>query len=285
MKRFNFFLILSSFLYTANLLHADLGARSSWQTMAERTEELLQESEIEIDNRLIQTYQSYAGIWTRAGSNSSVKKTCKEAMCDEELFRRVNELSTTQKTLKRDTLYFVPFTTEYVEKLRKDGIYRQKVTVKKGQYIWPVMGIRITSRVGSRWGRTHGGIDVAAARGSIVVAATDGTVMLVGDQGPYGHCVFVENNDGTYAWYAHLTDSYVKPGDKITRGQIVASSGNTGRSTGPHLHFEMRTQQGIILDPEHFFVLPFDEHLRQSQEFETDTASHGALTRFKQAVN
>lgn len=206
-------------------------------------------------------------------------------MCDEELFRRVNELSTTQKTLKRDTLYFVPFTTEYVEKLRKDGIYRQKITVKKGQYIWPVMGIRITSRVGSRWGRTHGGIDVAAARGSIVVAATDGTVMLVGDQGPYGHCVFVENNDGTYAWYAHLTDSYVKPGDKITRGQIVASSGNTGRSTGPHLHFEMRTQQGIILDPEHFFVLPFDEHLRQSQEFETDTASHGALTRFKQAVN
>ena len=73
--------------------------------------------------------------------------------------------------------------------------------------------------------------------------------MIVGDQGAYGHCVFVENHDGTVAWYAHLTESYVKTGDKIVRGQIVGISGNTGRSTGPHLHFEMRTQQGIILDP------------------------------------
>lgn len=265
-------------------MYADIGTRSSWQLMTERTEELMQESEVEIDNRLIQTYQGYAGVWTRTSGSSTVKRVCKDAICDEELFRRVNELADSQKSLKRDKLYFVTFTPEYIEKLRTEGIYRQRVTLKKGQYIWPVMGIRITSRVGSRWGRIHGGIDVAAARGSVVVAATDGTVMIAGDQGAYGHCVFVENNDGTYAWYAHLTDSYVKPGDKITRGQFIAASGNTGRSTGPHLHFEMRTQQGIILDPEHFFVLPFDEHLKQAQGFESDTAGHGALTRFKQSA-
>jgi murein DD-endopeptidase MepM/ murein hydrolase activator NlpD len=89
-----------------------------------------------------------------------------------------------------------------------------RLQLKKGQYLWPVMGLRITSRVGSRWGKLHGGIDVAAARGSIVVGATEGTVMIVGDQGAYGHCVFVENHDGTVAWYAHLTESYVKTGDK-----------------------------------------------------------------------
>lgn len=279
------FLCLFTNLCAATALAADIGARSSWQVMTERAEALMKESEIEIDNRLIQTYQGYAGVWTNITSTVTIKRTCKEEMCDPVLFRLVNELSPSSKHIKKNGLYFVPFTAKYLEKLKEDGIYRQKVTLKKGQYVWPVMGIRITSRVGNRWGKVHGGIDVAASRGSIVVGATDGTVMLIGDQGNYGHCVFVENHDGTVAWYAHLTDSYVKVGDKIVRGQIVGSSGNTGRSTGPHLHFEMRTQQGIILDPEHFFVLPFEEHLKQAQNFEHDTATRGSLSKFKQPAN
>lgn len=249
--------------------------------MTERAEALMKESEVEIDNRLIQTYQGYAGVWTNITSTASIKKICKEEICDSVLFRLVNEFAPSQKHIKKNGLYFVPFLTKYLDKLKEEGIFRQKVTLKKGQYVWPIMGIRITSRVGKRWGQVHGGIDVAASRGSIVVGATEGTVMLIGDQGAYGHCVFVENHDGTVAWYAHLTDSYVKVGDKITRGQIVGSSGNTGRSTGPHLHFEMRTQQGIILDPEHFFVLPFEEHLKHAQEFESETATRNKQAKIK----
>ncbi len=274
-------LILCLLLLAADAASAGSGAQSSWQVMAERAEALMKEGDVEIDNRLIQTYQGYAGVWANITSTASIKKTCKEEMCDPMLFRLVNELNPSQKHIKKNGLYFIPFIAKYIEDLKEKGIYRQKVTLKKGQYVWPVMGIRITSRVGNRWGKVHGGIDVAASRGSIVVGATDGTVMLIGDQGAYGHCVFVENHDGTVAWYAHLTDSFVKVGDKIVRGQIVGSSGNTGRSTGPHLHFEMRTQQGIILDPEHFFVLPFEEHLKQAQDFENESNSRGKLTKVK----
>lgn len=273
--------ILCLLLISAGFLSADTGARSSWQIMTERAQALLKETEVEIDNRLIQTYQGYAGVWTNITSTASIKRTCKEDMCDPVLFRLVNELNPSQNHIKKAGLYFVPFINKYLDRLKDSGIFRQKVTLKKGQYVWPVMGIRITSRVGNRWGKIHGGIDVAASRGSIVVGATDGTVMLIGDQGAYGHCVFVENHDGTVAWYAHLTDSYVKVGDKIVRGQIVGSSGNTGRSTGPHLHFEMRTQQGIILDPEHFFVLPFEEHLKHAQDFENETATRNKQAKVK----
>ncbi|MCS6972358.1 MAG: M23 family metallopeptidase [Turneriella sp.] len=160
-----------------------------------------------------------------------------------------------------------------MQEFAETGVSRQKFQLRRGQYLWPVVGSRVTSRVGNRWGRLHSGIDVAAARGSMVVAATDGTVLLTGDQGAYGHTIFVENNDGTVAWYAHLTDSVVKPGDKIVRGQFIGISGNTGRSTGPHLHFEIRTQQGIVLNPENFFFVSYEEHQRQALEFESSFAS------------
>jgi len=252
--------------------------QSSWQVMSERAQALLSPIEVEIDNRLIQTYQGYAGVWANVASATALSRICKNEICDAPLFKQINELNHDQKYLRKTGLYFVPFLAKYIERLKESGIERQHVQLKQGQYLWPVTGIRITSRVGNRWGRIHGGIDVAAARGSIVVGATEGTVLMVGDQGAYGQSVFVENNDGTVAWYAHLTEPYVKVGDKIQRGQIVGVSGNTGRSTGPHLHFEIRTQQGIILDPEHFFFMPFAEHLKSAQDYESESATKGKKT-------
>ncbi len=260
-------------LALSSAIFADTGAQSSWQIMAERAQAMLEPTQVDIDNKLLQTYQGYAGVWADVGANVAIRKICRDEACDGHLFRTVNELAQDQKYIRKAGLYFVPFKSKHLEYLKEAGVERQRVTLKKGQYLWPVMGIRITSRVGNRWGKVHGGIDVAAARGSIVVGATEGTVMIVGDQGAYGHCVFVENHDGTVAWYAHLTESYVKVGDKIARGQIVGISGNTGRSTGPHLHFEMRTQQGIILDPEHFFFLPYEEQLKQATDFENEQAT------------
>ncbi|HNL11472.1 MAG TPA: M23 family metallopeptidase [Turneriella sp.] len=262
--------IVASLLAVLPGLSADTGKQSSWQGMAERAQAMLEKTEVEIDNRLIQTYQGYAGVWISSGANVAVSKVCREKICDEPLFRVINEIPTDHKYLRRSGLFFLPYTKEQMLAFKETGVERLKLQLKKGEYLWPVMGLRVTSRVGTRWGKLHGGIDVAAARGSIVVGATEGTVMIVGDQGAYGHCVFVENHDGTVAWYAHLTESVVKVGDKIVRGQIVGVSGNTGRSTGPHLHFEMRTQQGIILDPEHFFFLPYEEHLKQAMQHESE---------------
>ncbi len=265
--------IAASLLVVISGLSAETGRQSSWQVMAERAQAMLEKTEVEIDNRLIQTYQGYAGVWISSGANVAVSKVCREKICDEQLFRVINEVPTDHKYLRRSGLFFLPYTKEQLQAFKESGVERLKLELKKGEYLWPVMGLRVTSRVGTRWGKLHGGIDVAAARGSIVVGATEGTVMIVGDQGAYGHCVFVENHDGTVAWYAHLTESVVKVGDKIVRGQIVGVSGNTGRSTGPHLHFEMRTQQGIILDPEHFFFLPYEEHLKQAMQHESELGS------------
>jgi murein DD-endopeptidase MepM/ murein hydrolase activator NlpD len=262
--------IAACLLAIAPGLSADTGKQSSWQVMAERAQAMLEKTEVEIDNRLIQTYQGYAGVWISSGANVAVAKVCRDKICDEPLFRVINEIPADHKYLRRSGLFFLPYTKEQMQAFKETGVERLKLQLKKGEYLWPVMGLRVTSRVGTRWGKLHGGIDVAAARGSIVVGATEGTVMIVGDQGAYGHCVFVENHDGTVAWYAHLTESVVKVGDKIVRGQIVGVSGNTGRSTGPHLHFEMRTQQGIILDPEHFFFLPYEEHLKQAMQHESE---------------
>lgn len=271
-------LLTALLLYTGAAICADAQLKSSWQVMAERTQEMLMPTEVDIDNRLIQTYHGYPGVWTTSGANVALKSLCREDLCEMALFKQINELAADQKYLRSSGYYFIPFTAKHLSYLKDAGIERQRLTLKKGAYLWPIMGNRITSRVGTRWGKMHGGIDVAAARGSIVVGATEGTVLVVGDQGAYGHCVFVENHDGTVAWYAHLTESYVKVGDKIARGQIVGISGNTGRSTGPHLHFEMRTQQGIILDPEHFFFLPYEEHLKHAQEFENEAATKNKLT-------
>ena len=258
-------------------IHAGANPHSSWQIMAEKAQQLLEPTEVQIDNKLIQTYQGYPGVWITSGANVALKKICRDGICDMALFRSINELGADQKYLKRSGLYFLPYSSQQMAAFKESGTERLRLQLKKGQYLWPVMGLRVTSRVGSRWGKLHGGIDVAAARGSIVVGATEGTVMIVGDQGAYGHCVFVENHDGTVAWYAHLTESYVKTGDRIARGQIVGISGNTGRSTGPHLHFEMRTQQGIILDPEHFFFLPYEEHLKQALEYENEIATRNKV--------
>lgn len=246
--------------------------------MTERARELLEVISVHVDNKLIQTYQGYQGVWTAAGAGSAIKKLCKAEICDMQLFRQINEYTPENKYIRSGDLTFVPFSSQHLKYLKESGIERHRITIKKGQYLWPVMGLRVTSRVGSRWGQIHGGIDVAAARGSIVVGATEGTVLMVGDQGNYGQCVYIENQDGTVSWYAHLTQSYVKVGDKIQRGQIIAMSGNTGRSTGPHLHFEVRTQQGIILDPEHFFFLPYEEHLKQATNYENEVLTKNKVS-------
>lgn len=270
--------LTAGLLLAATASFADTSMQSSWQVMAEKAQAMLEDTEVEIDNRLIQTYQGYPGVWFTSGANVAISKVCKKDICDSTLFRSINEISADHKYLRRSGLFFMPYSAQQMQAFKESGVERQKLQLKKGQYLWPVMGLRVTSRVGTRWGKLHGGIDVAAARGSIVVGATEGTVMIVGDQGAYGHCVFVENHDGTVAWYAHLTESVVKVGDKIVRGQIVGISGNTGRSTGPHLHFEMRTQQGIILDPEHFFFMPYEEHLKQAMQFENEITTKGKLT-------
>jgi murein DD-endopeptidase MepM/ murein hydrolase activator NlpD len=114
-------------------------------------------------------------------------------------------------------------------------------------YVWPVHGV-LTSYYGWRWGRMHEGIDIAVSSGTPVVAAAAGTVIVAGWMGGYGNLVVVDHGGGVSTAYGHNTSVAVGVGQQVAQGQLIAYSGNTGHSTGPHVHFEVRIN-GAAVDP------------------------------------
>lgn len=128
------------------------------------------------------------------------------------------------------------------EKARELGLDDIVGTV--GGYAWPCNGIRwITSLFGGRQspggiGSTnHKGVDIGTPMGTPILAAKSGTVTWASWNGGYGNCVIISHGKGNSTLYGHLSGYNVKVGDTVTQGQVIAYSGNTGNSTGPHLHF------------------------------------------------
>jgi lipoprotein NlpD len=105
--------------------------------------------------------------------------------------------------------------------------------------VWPVVG-DITSKFGQRGSRQHDGIDVGAAKGTPVRVAATGDVIYAAKQGGYGNLVLVRHADGLVTVYAHLDRFTVRKGQCLTAGQLLGYVGETGRASGPHLHFEVR---------------------------------------------
>ena len=116
-----------------------------------------------------------------------------------------------------------------------------------GSFARPGAG-RLTSAYGRRWGRLHAGIDLAAGMGSPVRAAAAGVVVSGGWESGYGQVVRVRHADGTQTVYAHMSAVLVDGGDRVRAGSLVGREGNTGRSTGAHLHFEVRVN-GTPVNP------------------------------------
>lgn len=108
-----------------------------------------------------------------------------------------------------------------------------------GSLSWPLRGI-ITSRFGPRWGEMHTGIDIDGVTGQPVRVADGGTVVSAGWEGGYGYAVQVRHSSRLYTYYAHLSRIAVRPGQAVSKGQVIGYVGSTGRSTGSHLHFEVR---------------------------------------------
>jgi murein DD-endopeptidase MepM/ murein hydrolase activator NlpD len=106
-------------------------------------------------------------------------------------------------------------------------------------WVWPAKGV-FTSGYGWRWGRMHKGIDVANNVGTPIVAARDGRVTYSGwHDGGYGYLVEITHQDGSRTLYAHNSRILVRTGELVAQGQPISKMGSTGRSTGPHLHFEI----------------------------------------------
>ncbi len=116
--------------------------------------------------------------------------------------------------------------------------------------IRPVSGI-LTSRYGYRWGSTHTGIDIGVPSGTSIKAASGGTVTFSGWKGSLGQLVVISHGNGIQTYYGHCSKLLVSAGQQISQGQVIAKAGSTGRSTGPHVHFEIRIN-GSSINPQSY---------------------------------
>jgi murein DD-endopeptidase MepM/ murein hydrolase activator NlpD len=120
--------------------------------------------------------------------------------------------------------------------------------------VTPVSGI-ISSRYGSMSSlrvSAHTGLDIACSKGTAIQVVADGTVTFAQENGSYGNLVKVDHGNGVETWYAHCDTIYVKAGDVVSAGDVIAAVGSTGNSTGPHLHLEIRVN-GSTLNPQNYF--------------------------------
>jgi murein DD-endopeptidase MepM/ murein hydrolase activator NlpD len=116
-----------------------------------------------------------------------------------------------------------------------------------GTLDWPLRGV-LYGRFGKKGAEQHDGIDLAAPEGTPVKTAAVGTVLFAGEQKGYGQLVIVEHPGGLVTLYAHNRDLRVKTGEKVRAEQVIATVGESGRTSGPHLHFEVR-KGGVPVDP------------------------------------
>jgi len=124
----------------------------------------------------------------------------------------------------------------------------------RGPVVYPVDGYGVGSPFGPRTDpidgspKIHKGVDIGAPTGTPINAAAAGTVVWAGPRGTYGNLVIIRHDDRTETLYAHQSNVLVKQGDVVTAGQTIGEVGSTGKSTGPHVHFEARID-GNAVDP------------------------------------
>jgi len=134
----------------------------------------------------------------------------------------------------------------------------QKSLLASTPSLWPARGW-VTSDFGVRLDpytaerMMHRGLDIATAHGQAVHSPSDGTVVFAGTEGGYGKVLVIDHGYGVKTRYGHLSEIFVRLGERVKRGARVAAVGNTGRSTGPHLHYEVRVN-GIPENPRKFIL-------------------------------
>lgn len=234
-------LVLSTLLLLAFWLRATTLDSSTKQT-------------ISIDNDRIHTYADRLGKWViLSESPVSLSILLKEFETTEEELKEINSLKSTEVVPSRKPI-FIPYSENYVQSLSNKGLSRDSVLSDYRDFVWPVgtVNAKISSKLGLRKHSMHTGIDIACPHRSPILAAGDGIVTSAAYTGNYGLAVFIQHDiNQIQTLYAHNSYLLVKEGERVQKGQIIAFSGSTGHSTGPHLHFEVR-YQNIVLNPEHY---------------------------------
>ena len=124
---------------------------------------------------------------------------------------------------------------------------KEDIFAATGSFAQPTQGV-LTSEFGSRWGRQHNGIDIGNDIGTEILAADSGRVVYAGWMEGYGNYLTIDHGNGFETSYAHCDELVVSEGDCVMQGETIAYMGNTGNSTGPHLHFEIK-RDGVFQNP------------------------------------
>lgn len=131
------------------------------------------------------------------------------------------------------------------EQLKREEESGEESSAGEGTFYWPTKSRNVTSEFGPRWGRNHNGIDIGAVTpgvwGDPIYAAESGTVITSGWSNSAGNWIRISHGNGIISVYMHCSQRLVSVGDKVERGQKIATMGDTGNSQGVHLHFEVRT--------------------------------------------
>ena len=134
---------------------------------------------------------------------------------------------------------------------KREAAARAEEERRNKRWVNAITDGRQTSGFGPRWGKTHDGLDVGASTGTPLYAMSQGTVVRSSFDASFGNKVEIQYWDGSVSWYAHMNSRAVQAGQTVLPGEIVGWVGNTGNSTGPHLHIEIQTAPGVDqpLDP------------------------------------
>jgi murein DD-endopeptidase MepM/ murein hydrolase activator NlpD len=127
----------------------------------------------------------------------------------------------------------------------------QAAKIALNQWVLPVDNYHLTAEFGDwgLWASYHTGLDFAGDYGSPIKAMAGGTITEVGYDGSYGNKVVITLDDGTELWFCHMSEYTATPGDEVRAGEVIGYLGNTGNTTGPHLHLEVRPGAGDPVDP------------------------------------
>lgn len=156
---------------------------------------------------------------------------------------------------------------QYVHAYGRDAIIPESYAIDLTGFRMPTPSTRITSPFGPRWRRMHNGLDIKVNIGDTIVAAFDGKVRVVKfERRGYGNYVVIRHDNGLETVYGHLSKQLVDPNQIVKAGEAIGLGGNTGRSTGSHLHFETRFL-GIAINPALMFDFPRQDVVADTYTF------------------
>lgn len=190
-----------------------------------------------------------SGHYVQLKKHQTLDDVAKEVGVSSWLIKRANQ----GRKVASGSWIFVPLPRGIIGNSRNVSA---RVLLSNGKLKWPVPSRKnISSNFGRRWGKSHQGIDIPARVGSAVVAAADGVVVYSNNGiGGYGNLTVLAHQGGLFTVYAHAKVNHTREGDMVYQGQVIAEVGTTGRSTGPHLHFEVRYDSQAV-DPMGFLAI------------------------------